>query len=95
MEFAAPGGESILDLIQRVRKLQERLVSVHPADDVLVVGHSGSLLSLLVGLLGLPPEAVWRFHAYRASISIVTLHSQRAVLDLWSDTSHLEGLDDG
>ena len=95
MEFAAPGGESILDLIQRVRKLQERLVSVHPADDVLVVGHSGSLLSFLVGLLGLPPEAVWQFHADRASISIVTLHSQRAVLDLWNDTSHLEGLDDG
>ena len=93
MAFAAPGGESISQLIQRVCQLQERLVSVHAADDMLVVGHSGSLLSLLVCLLGLPPEAVWRFHADRASLSIVTLHSQRAILNLWNDTSHLEGLD--
>ena len=94
LDFEAPGGESMRQLLTRVRAFKERLVTAHPDEDLLVVGHSGSLNALVVSLLELPPEAMWRFHLDPTSISVVSLHNPGVTLDSWNDTSHLEGLDD-
>ena len=94
LDFAAPGGESLRQLLARVDAFKERVVSAYPDEDLLVVGHSGSLNALVVSLLELPPEAIWRFRVDPTSISVVSLHNPGVTLETWNDTSHLEGLDD-
>lgn len=92
--FAPPGAETAIEVTERARRFRDGLLATHgPADDLLIVGHSGSLKGLLVTALGLPVEAFWRFRLVPASLSIVTIHDPGATLDLWNDTSHLEGLD--
>ena len=58
---------------------------------VLVAGHGGSLRALLVCLLGLPTSSVWSFWLDTASLTIVDLYRDNAVLKLFNDTSHLKG----
>ena len=88
--FAAPGGENTAQVLARVRKFHSRALECRqPADHVLVVAHGGSLRALLVCLLGLPDEHVWRFRLDVASLSIVRTYPEGGVLELWNDTSHL------
>ncbi len=58
---------------------------------VLVVGHGGSLRALLVCLLDLPVSAVWSLWLDTASLTIVDLYPDNAVMKLFNDTSHLKG----
>ena len=89
VDFAAPGGENMLQLIDRVRRFHDRVRPQHkPGDQLLVVAHGGTLLALLNCLLGLPVERVWSFHLDVASLSIVKTYSGVGVLELWNDTSH-------
>ncbi len=93
--FAPPGGESVEDLVHRVGALQERLRRPHrDGENVLVVGHGGSLRALLVSVLELSVTSFWRFKLDLGSLSIVTLSPRGATLDLWNDTTHLEHTDD-
>ncbi len=96
LTFAPPGGESVHDIVRRVDPLISRLKAAHASDaeNILVVGHGGSLRALLVGALGLPLGAFWRFQLAPASISILSLYSEGATLDLWNDTSHLASSDE-
>jgi broad specificity phosphatase PhoE len=89
--FSPPGGESIVDVSARVKRA---IVSIGAAlreeDDVLVVGHSGSIKALAFALLDIPLAYYWRVRTEPASLSIVNVHQGAATLDLWNDTSHLE-----
>ena len=88
--FAPPGGESDSDLIDRARLAVERLKQAHQNDEnVLVVSHGGTIRAILVLLLGLPKEVIWRFYLANGSLSVVNVYPQNAVLDLWNDKSHL------
>ena len=88
--FAPPGGESDSDLIDRASLAVERLKQAHQNDEnVLVVSHGGTIRAILVLLLGLPKEVIWRFYLANGSLSVVNVYAQNAVLDLWNDKSHL------
>lgn len=100
LDFSPPGGgESVKDIFARVSQFSGRLRATHSEEDLLVVGHSGSLSALVVAVLGLPIEKFWQFQAAPASLSLIEVgHSAPkqdlgAVLTRWNDTSHLEGLD--
>ena len=58
---------------------------------VLVVGHGGSMRALLVCLLGLSASSVWSFWLDTASLTVVDLYPDNAVLKLFNDMSHLKG----
>lgn len=89
--FAAPGGESISDVSVRVKKAIEKIKTAHrEEDDVLVVGHSGSIKVLAFALLDIPLTYYWRVRTEPASLSIVSVQQGVATLELWNDTSHLE-----
>ena len=71
---APPGGESLADLAARTGRFLERLRRETPdasAGAVLIVAHGGPLRLLLCHLLGLPPEAHWRFRVDHGSVSEV------------------------
>lgn len=88
--FAPSGGESDVQLVDRVRPVAARIMSEHPGDEnVLIVGHGGSLRALLICLLDLPIHLLWRFRLANVSISVLSTFSQHMTVELWNDTSHL------
>jgi 2,3-bisphosphoglycerate-dependent phosphoglycerate mutase len=91
-DFAPPGGESTAQLCDRVMGMANRLMDAHGDDDLLVVGHGGSLRALAVGMLGLSAVSLWRMGTSTASVSILRRRDEGWQLELWNDTSHLEPL---
>ena len=93
VDFAPPGGEDPRQFTARVRPFHDRARAHHASgENVLVIGHGGSLLALLTCLLGMPVEYLLRFRLNQTGLSIVRTFSDAAVLELWNDTGHL-GLD--
>jgi broad specificity phosphatase PhoE len=73
-ERAAPGGESLADLAARVGRFLDGLRRETPdeaAGAVLIVAHGGPLRVLLCLLLGLAPQAHWRFRLDHGSLTEV------------------------
>jgi broad specificity phosphatase PhoE len=71
---AAPGGESLADLAARVERFLDGLRRETPDEAegaVLIVAHGGPLRVLLCLLLGLAPQAHWRFRLDHGSLSEV------------------------
>ncbi len=97
LHVAPPGGETLSQLADRVRGFLADLTrDAGPERTVLVVGHGGSLQTLLCLALGLPPEHRWKFGIAPASLSELHLDSGAAKLTFLNDTHHLrEAAHDG
>lgn len=91
-DFAPPGGETIRQTTARMAQLVAQLRERHLDETVLIVGHGGSLRSLIVSLLAFPLEANWKFVMRNCALSIIYTYPDNAVLHLYNDTSHLDGL---
>jgi len=91
--YAPPGGESVEQVVERVGRFHKRARAQHGSGErVLVVGHSGSMLALLICLLDMPAEYLLRFRLNPAGLSIVRTFEDAALLELWNDTSHLASI---
>ncbi len=88
-DFAAPGGETTIELLERARRFTDAARKRHTVDDVTIVAHGGSIRAVAVCLLGLDAEHFWRLRLSHGSLSVVTVQPDACVLDLWNDTSHL------
>ena len=69
--YAIPGGDSFHDYHRRVADFIEEIKTIHADDTIVIVAHGGTVLSVLVTLLGLPVEARWHFKIELGSIAIV------------------------
>lgn len=92
LDFAPTGGESIRQTSARMADFVAQVKEHHLDDTMLIVGHGGSLRALIVALLALPLEATWRFVMANCSLSIIDTYPDNAVLRLYNDVSHLDGL---
>ena len=87
VDFAAPGGESALQLLRRVRRFYRKAASMHgPDENLLVTAHGGSVRALALCLLDLPDEHFWRFRVDCASLSVIRNYSSGRVLETWNQT---------
>jgi broad specificity phosphatase PhoE len=94
--FAAPGGEDSADILKRVRRFIKGVTERHsPDEDLLIVGHGGSMRALALCLLELTDESMWKLRMSNASVSIISNQSRGRVLELWNDTHHLVVVDEG
>ncbi len=85
IDFAAPGGESAVQLTERVRRFYHRAAASHDdSEDILVVAHGGSIRALALCLLALPIEYFWRFRVDCAGLSIIENHEGSRVLRVWN-----------
>jgi len=91
-DFAPSGGESVSHLLARTSLFVEHVKEKGIDGKLLVVCHGGSLRGLLIHLLKLPHEFFWSFQVDQASLSIIDLYPNRAVLTLFNDISHLRSL---
>ncbi len=80
-----PGGESVLQLHDRIASFWSNLCEVHDGKHLLVVAHSGSLRMLIAHLLNAPiiatrhmqmPYACWSRAAYDACASRLIFHNR-------------------
>jgi alpha-ribazole phosphatase len=88
MDF--PGGESTDTFDQRVVGFLERVNAHHDDETIMVVGHGGPFRLLLCHLLGLDTKHFNQFALGLASISVVDMYPQGAVISQLGDVCHLE-----
>ena len=92
LELNFPEGESLQELGSRIKKFAAVLKKFPPEQTILVVGHSGPLGALVCELLEFGIGAFWRLYLDNASLSIVNIYPDFAILNLLNDVSHLDGL---
>ena len=61
LAIAAPGGETVLQVRQRLLAAVAEIVSRHPAQRVALVSHGFALAVLYVHYMGFPLESVWDY----------------------------------
>ena len=92
LDYAPEGGETARDVGVRVAGIFDEIKARHMNETVLVVGHGGSLRLAMASLLGMPLEGNWSFVFANCSLTIVDTFEDNAVLSLFNDTSHLNGI---
>ena len=85
-----PGGETILQMSKRVQSALNDLKSKHKEETVLIVTHGGVIQLLLCMLLGVELNRYWQFRVAQASLTVIQLYAEAAILDLFNDISHLK-----
>lgn len=78
-DVRAPGGESFLDLYERVRLAIERVSVTHAGQDIIAVAHGGTIKAAIALALGLAPKAGLTFTIDNCSVTR---------LDLLTSTGH-------
>jgi ribonuclease H / adenosylcobalamin/alpha-ribazole phosphatase len=87
---AAPGGESVADVSDRVARARARILRGHAGKTVLVVSHVTPIKLLLAAGLDVPDDVVHRVFLEAASFCTVAWRSDgRAAVRLVNDTGHL------
>jgi len=92
LDYAPQGGETARDVGVRVAGIFDEIKARHMNETVLVVGHGGSLRLAMASLLGMPLEGNWSFVFDNCGLTIVDTFEDNAVLSLFNDTSHLNGI---
>jgi 2,3-bisphosphoglycerate-dependent phosphoglycerate mutase len=89
LHSAPPGGETLLQMTQRVRAAYVSILVAGQDKTVGLVAHGGPLQLLLCRALGLPPQAYWQFALSPASLSELCVYEKGAILTCLNDTHHL------
>jgi alpha-ribazole phosphatase len=92
LNYSPKGGETAAQMFERVFAAHSQIAEQHSEASVILVAHGGSLQALLAHLMGLPIDRMWQFHMSNTGISEVSLYAAGAVLNLFNDTCHLEGV---
>jgi broad specificity phosphatase PhoE len=80
LKSAPPGGETLAQLADCVRRFVEILHRNHLNETVLLVAHGGPLQVLLATSLGLPPTAYWQLRIDPGSLSELYLYPAGGML---------------
>ncbi|MEA3239377.1 MAG: histidine phosphatase family protein [Candidatus Bipolaricaulota bacterium] len=89
-EYVFPsGGESGLQIEERIAGFLDDMRENHVGETVVAVTHGGVLCVLLWHILRFPYNAISRLRCDNTSISAFSFSDDRWVLDFWNDTAHL------
>jgi alpha-ribazole phosphatase len=78
-----PGGESFVDLLERVRPVVARLTAEHRGRDIVAVTHGGTIRAALALALGLDPQAALSFLIENCSLTRLDYLSPEGAPGLW------------
>ena len=93
--FSAPGGESVIQIRDRVARARTRWQSHYPNSTVVWVTHAGVIEVSLCLLLGIDLKHRRQFHHSNASITEFDLSRDYGILTSLNNTEHLRLLEDG
>lgn len=78
--YVPEGGESLLDLDERVRAACEELVERARDRDIAIVTHVSPIKSAVAWALGAPVDIAWRSHLSQASVCRIEMRGRGPVL---------------
>jgi alpha-ribazole phosphatase len=73
--YRAPGGESLLDLRDRVIPAITGIVECHRGEEVFVVAHGGVNRIVLLDVLGAPPSSMFRIEQDYGCLNIIDYYA--------------------
>jgi alpha-ribazole phosphatase len=85
-----PGGETLDQLNDRVKRFMKRLENFKAKDTVVIVSHGGPLRLIICNLLGMDIKHWQQFRIDRGSLSIMETYPQTAFLVSLNDVTHLK-----
>lgn len=86
---APPNGESMDELVRRVKQGLNRIFAAVKEGNVLVVGHSGSVKAAVCVLFQLPLSSFVRLKTDNASLTVLEIGDRQPRLIQFNDTCHL------
>jgi alpha-ribazole phosphatase len=89
-QLTYPEGESLVELEARISRFRTRLAKHTENEVVLIVAHSGVLRALICQILDLEKRNRWNIRLDLASLSIIDIYPETAILSLLNDTCHLK-----
>lgn len=87
--FRPPGGETLIELHERVEAALADISDAARDGDVIVVSHVSPIKSAVTWTLGVGPEATWRCSLDRASITRIAVSPRGPSLVGFNETHHL------
>ena len=87
--YAPPHGETLTQLAGRVLSVFDELHALHADQTVLIVSHGGPLQTLLCHVLGVSFQRHWQFPISKTALSVLSVYTEGAILELFNDTTHL------
>ncbi|KHO46042.1 MAG: putative phosphoglycerate mutase [archaeon GW2011_AR4] len=91
-EFRPDGGESFLEVQDRVVQFIKKTLREHPEKNVLIVTHSGVISSFLIHLCAEPWEKIKQFVPKNTAVSIIELgEGKNHKIHLLNCARHLDG----
>ncbi|WP_420440456.1 histidine phosphatase family protein [Candidatus Poriferisodalis sp.] len=87
--FALPGGESLVELNQRVEATCNDLAEEAASRNIAVFTHVSPIKSAVRWVLGTEDEISWRIHVSQAQIAHIQIRAGVPRLSTFNDTSHL------
>lgn len=77
MNYEIEGGESAMQCYRRISGFVDCLVAAHDSGTILIVSHLGTIRYILIHLLKLPVDCIWRFAADNGSITRVIISEDK------------------
>jgi alpha-ribazole phosphatase/probable phosphoglycerate mutase len=71
VHYQVPGGESLLDMAERVRQAMGEIVAAHPGEEVLVVGHGGVNRVILLDVIGAPLDRLFHIEQDFGCLNVI------------------------
>ena len=88
-DFVLPGGESLLQHLERVERCLSRLAAKHAGECIAVITHGGVLDLVYRRARGVPIGRPREFPLPNASINWMTIDGTYWLVDEWANTDHL------
>ncbi len=88
--FRPPGGETFLELGERVASLLDDVASDAIDRDVVLVSHVSPIKAAMAWALGVGIEVSWRSFVGQASITSIAMSDRGPSLHSFNDRSHLD-----
>ncbi len=89
VDVCPPGGETLQQVADRVAAVLDELRTRPDDEQIVLVGHGGSVRALVCVALQIPQGYSRRLRVDTASLSIIQLAAQRTMLCLFNDRHHL------
>lgn len=84
--YSPIGGESTLEVKDRVILEFERIVRDHPGEDIAVIAHGGVNRIILCHILGIPLENIFRIEQDHGAVSIIEFWEKYPVVKVMNRT---------
>jgi alpha-ribazole phosphatase len=82
LQHSPIGGESTLQVRNRLIPVYEEIIARHPGESIAIAGHGGVNRIILCHILGIPLEHIFRVEQDNASVNIINFYDQYPVVRL-------------